>query len=281
MRFQNEVLLQTLDSRLKKSEVCVFFATQEIFAKGIKYAKEGEIEQSTNCFLLGETELNKVDNNTELKRWLLFSYLSKRSFLHYKTGNKDKAVEYLCRYKEVLNWLIERGVKFLVFPFIQYQHNMARILFYERDTRAAITQVIGSLKSLLSSTSKGTQNSFICGVDLLKLIQEDIRYQNIVDLYVGQLMVEVLLSISKSDNFLDHLQTFLRSLNHFWTAYNPGSSFGVALKQFITPFFMSCHVLDQIDQEKLLKELSFIREVHKLPNLWSDLLTAYISKLQG
>lgn len=240
MRFQNKMLYESLIRVLNKDEFFDFYLLQHIFAKGFKYAKNNDLLTSQKYFNIGEAVLAKIEkgSNSILYYWSLFSYLSKKSYLLHRAGDLIEAKSYIGRNMYIINKLIQCGGNdFLIFPFIQQKHNLARLLFFEGEFYGGIKLITSCLNFLLQPTTKKI-NSTVSLVRLLEVNGEDYGY--ITDSYICQLFVDSLVRIKKVQNFDDFLYLyglFFEEIEDGWRNYKPYSTEGHKLKNVISPFF--------------------------------------------
>lgn len=235
------MLYESLTRVLNKDEFFDFYLLQHIFVKGFKYAKNNDLLTSQRYFNIGEIVLAKLEKepNSVLYDWSLFSYLSKKSYLLHRTGNIFEAKGYIDRNIYIINKLIQYGGNdFLIFPFIQQKHNSARLLFSRGEFYDGVKLITSCLNFLLQSTTKLKINSAVSLTRLLEIDPEN--YGHISDSYIGQLFVDLLVSIKKVQNFDDFLylyDLFFEEIEDGWRNYKPYSTEGHKLKNVISPFF--------------------------------------------
>jgi hypothetical protein len=142
-----------LIGKLTEQEKMDFYPLSLWFTKGLNLSKEGRLMLAGHYFSSGERYQQAIAREGML--WLLLqtTYLPKKAYYLYKTGNRAAAEEMVNDSMDVMKRLERDGFGFLVYGRVQQYHNLARMYLAYGQTQQGLRLIAYTLQFLLTGRS--------------------------------------------------------------------------------------------------------------------------------
>jgi len=223
----NDLLIGTLTEQEKMD----FFPLSSWFTKGLNLSKEGRLMLAGHYFSSGERYQQALTREGML--WLLLqtTYLPKKAYYLYKTGNRAAAEEMVHASMDIMKRLELDGFEFLVYGRVQQYHNLARMYLAYGQTQHGLRLVAHTLEFLL------TRRSTLLTDLNVALARHPEEYSSYNYLFIYQLFFETIEGLLRySDTLEEKARELLRVVLPAAGVYAPVHEEGVIFQRSILVF---------------------------------------------